>query len=35
MLTNPLLPGHVADFQAGNCPKDDSETFNWLLFGPT
>jgi hypothetical protein len=34
-LTNPLLPGYVADFQAGNCPKGDSQTFNRFPFGPT
>src|SRR5712671_6218498 len=28
-------PGHVAAFQAGNCPKGDSETFNRFPFGPT
>jgi hypothetical protein len=34
-LTNPLLPSLVAAFQAGNCPKGVSETFNWFPFGPT
>jgi hypothetical protein len=34
-LTNALLRGHVPNFQAGNYPKDGSETFNWFLFGPT
>ena len=34
-LTNPLLPGHAADFQAGDCLKGDSQTFNRFPFEPT
>ena len=35
LMSNPLLPGHVADFQAGDCPNGDSQTFNRFPFGPT
>jgi hypothetical protein len=34
-LINLLRQGRVAAFQAGNCPKGSSETFNWFPFGPT